>query len=97
MKNEEKLIRRTAPETYPKKKVLCLVSNPGELMGFEVGFFGEELTRPFFEFKKAGFEVDLASPKGGLVKMDVHSDLENPEGHYQDDLITLGFKYQKTY
>ncbi len=97
MKDEEKIIRRTAATSYPKKKVLCLVSNPADLMGFEVGFFGEEMTTPFYEFKKAGFDVDLASSKGGLVKMDVHSDPENPEGQYQNDLVTLGFKHHKTY
>ena len=42
-------------------------------------------------FAEAGHQVDLASPKGGEVMIDTHSDPRTPSGAYADDLITLGF------
>lgn len=87
------VIRRNAPLTHPKKKILFIVSNPSTLHGFPVGFFAEEMTRPFFEFVHAGYEVDLASPKGGKVEFDGFSDPENEGTQYPNDLVTLGFKH----
>lgn len=83
--------------SFPKKKILCLVSNPTILKGHDVGFFAEEMTRPFFDFLQAGYDVDLCSPKGGKVQYDGHSDPENPNGMYPDDLISIGFKYHKKF
>ncbi|HGQ7767868.1 TPA: type 1 glutamine amidotransferase domain-containing protein [Pseudomonas aeruginosa] len=37
------------------------------------GVWFEELTTPYYYFIDAGFEVVLASPKGGLVPVDPHS------------------------
>lgn len=91
------VIRRTGRHKYPKKRILCLVSNATELHGFEAGFFSEEMTRPFFDFVQAGYEVDVASPKGGVIKFDGHSDPENPNGMYPNDLITIGFVYHKEF
>lgn len=89
--------RVRAQHTYPKKKVLCIVSNPAKLEGMKVGFFAEEMTRPFFDFINAGYEVDLCSPWGGEVIFDAHSDPENPEGGYQNDLVSIGFLHHKDY
>lgn len=86
-----------AAHSFPKKKILCLVSNPTMLKGHEVGFFAEEMTRPFFDFLQAGYDVDLCSPKGGKVQYDGHSDPENPHGMYPNDLISIGFKYHKVF
>ncbi|MEO1668948.1 MAG: type 1 glutamine amidotransferase domain-containing protein [Chloroflexota bacterium] len=87
------VIRRHAPYRRPEKKVLYIVSNPGTLLGFPVGFFAEEFTRPFFEFIHAGYKVDLVSPKGGKVEFDGFSDPENEGTAYPDDLVTIGFSH----
>jgi putative intracellular protease/amidase len=97
MNTQNNVIRRSAPHAYPKKKILCLVSNPALLHGMSVGFFAEEMTRPFFDFVNAGYEVDVASPAGGEVKFDAHSDPENPDGAYPNDLISIGFRYHKVF
>lgn len=97
MSEQNNVIRRSAPHAYPKKKILCLVSNATLLHGISVGFFAEEMTRPFFDFIQAGFDVDLCSPKGGEVKFDAHSDPENPDGAYPNDLISIGFRHHKIF
>ncbi len=73
------------------RRILSIVSNTTELKGFPVGFFAEEMTRAFLMFIEAGHRVDLASPKGGEVMFDTHSDPRTPGGAYADDLISLGF------
>ncbi|MGO1245739.1 MAG: type 1 glutamine amidotransferase domain-containing protein, partial [Sphingobacterium sp.] len=97
MSNPNQVVKKSAPALRPQKKILCLVSNPADLHGLRVGFFAEEMTRPFFDFLQAGYDVDLCSPKGGEVIYDGHSDPENPQSGYQNDLISIGFKYHKTY
>lgn len=89
--------RRHAQYKYPKKKILYVVSNPATLKGFPVGFFAEELTRPFFEFVQAGYDVDVASPKGGNVEFDGFSDPENDGTIYPNDLVTIGFRHHKEF
>ena len=41
------------------------------------------MTRPFFDFINAGYDVDVASPRGGKVVFDGHSNPENPKGAYR--------------
>jgi len=96
-KMENQVIRRTAPYKNPKKRILFVVSNPANLKGFPVGFFAEELTRPFFDFINAGFAVDIASPKGGKVEFDGFSDPANEGTFYPNDLVTLGFSAHKEF
>ena len=93
----DQVIRRSASYLHPKKRVLFIVSNPSTLHGFPVGFFAEELTRPFFDFVQAGYDVDLASPKGGAVAFDGFSDPEDPGTTYPNDLITIGFKHHPVF
>ncbi|MXV44293.1 type 1 glutamine amidotransferase domain-containing protein [Saccharibacter sp. 17.LH.SD] len=76
---------------HKPRRILSIVSNTADLKGFPVGFFGEEMTRAFLSFIEAGHHVDLASPKGGEVLIDTHSDPRTLNGAYADDLITLGF------
>lgn len=94
---ENQVIRRTEPYKHPEKKILYVVSNPATLKGFPVGFFAEELTRPFFDFIQAGFKVDIASPKGGKVEFDGFSDPANEGTIYPNDLVTLGFSSHKEF
>jgi putative intracellular protease/amidase len=91
------VIRRSAPYKYAPKRILYIVSNPASLKGFPVGFFAEELTRPFFDFIQAGHQVDLASPKGGKVEFDGFSDPENDYTIYPNDLVTIGFSHHKNF
>lgn len=91
------VIRKRAPFVHPKKRILFIVSNPATLHGFSVGFFAEELTRPFLDFVSAGHDVDVASPKGGKVELDGFSDPENEATQYPNDLVTLGFKHHATF
>lgn len=97
MSEQNNVIRIHGQHTYPKKKVLCLVSNAATLEGMQVGFFAEEMTRPFFDFVNAGYEVDVASPNGGAVVFDGHSNPENPNGAYPNDLISIGFVHHTTF
>lgn len=78
---------------HTPRRILSIVSNTAELKGFPVGFFAEEMTRAFLAFTEAGHRVDLASPKGGAVMFDTHSDPRTPGGAYADDLISLGFAH----
>lgn len=79
------------------RRILSIVSNTTELKGFPVGFFAEEMTRAFLMFTEAGHQVDIASPKGGEVMFDTHSDPRTPGGAYADDLISLGFAHHETF
>ena len=88
--SELKVETRIGVKRKPRR-ILSIVSNTAQLKGFPVGFFGEEMTRAFLMFTEAGHQVDIASPKGGEVMIDTHSDPRTPNGAYADDLITLGF------
>ena len=76
-----------------KKKVLIVVSNPAvaTTVGWDVGFWGAELTHPYYELTQAGVQVTIASPNGGKVQMDALSDPRDPSKWSSEDLITMGF------
>src|SRR5688572_8825001 len=64
-----------------KKPILLVVSNHGELgdTGKPTGFFLSEAAHPWEVFRKAGYEVAIASPDGGLAPVDPKSfDLVDP-------------------
>ena len=75
------------------KKVLIVVANPSTstTMGWPVGFWGAELTHPYYELTERGVEVTIASPAGGKVEMDSLSDPRDPSKWSAEDLITMGF------
>jgi putative intracellular protease/amidase len=75
------------------KKVLIVVANPSTstTMGWPVGFWGAELTHPYYELTDRGVEVTIASPAGGKVEMDSLSDPRDDSKWSADDLITMGF------
>ena len=75
------------------KKVLIVVSNPSvaTTVGWPVGFWGAELTHPYYELTERGVGVTIASPEGGPVKMDALSDPRDPSKWSAEDLITMGF------
>jgi putative intracellular protease/amidase len=75
------------------KKVLLVVANPSvsTTLGWPVGFWGAELTHPYYELTERGVEVTIASPEGGKVEMDALSDPRDPSKLESKDIITMGF------
>jgi putative intracellular protease/amidase len=75
------------------KRVLIVVANPtiSTTLGWPVGFWGAELTHPYFELSQRGVEVTIASPDGGKVELDSLSDPRDDSKWSADDLITMGF------
>src|SRR5215475_12046828 len=75
------------------KKVLIIVANPATstTVGWPVGFWGAELTHPYYELTQRGVAVTITSPDGGRVEMDALSDPRDESNWSADDLITLGF------
>jgi putative intracellular protease/amidase len=75
------------------KKVLIVVANPttSTTLGWPVGFWGAELTHPYYELSQRGVEVTIASPDGGKVELDSLSDPRDDSKWSADDLITMGF------
>src|SRR6201997_4941035 len=78
--------------TQPKR-VLIVVANPttSTTLGWPVGFWGAELTHPYYELTQRGVAVTIASPDGGKVEMDSLSDPRDESKWSADDLITMGF------
>jgi putative intracellular protease/amidase len=75
------------------KKVLIVVANPATstTLGWPVGFWGAELTHPYYELTQRGVGVTIASLDGGKVEMDSLSDPRDDSRWSADDLITMGF------
>src|SRR5215831_25333 len=73
-----------------RKRVLIVVANPtiATTVGWPVGFWGAELTHPYYELTERGIEVTIASPNGGNVVMDALSDPRDPSKWSANDLIT---------
>ena len=42
-------------------------------------------------FRENGYDVTIASPKGGRVEVDALSDPRDPSGYSKDDTISLGY------
>lgn len=55
-----------------KKKVLFVLTNTSQLgnTGHKTGAYLSEITHPYDEFVKAGYDVDMISPRGGEVPLD---------------------------
>lgn len=80
-----------------KGKILIIAANPSvsKTTGWPIGFWAAELTHPYWEFSKSGFEVEIASPDGGKIEFDSFSDPEHESGYSAADLISLGWKHSK--
>lgn len=75
------------------KRVLLIAASPmvSPTLGWPLGFWGSELTHPFYELMEAGFQVDIASPNGGKIELDGYSDPRDQSAYSWEDLITMGF------
>lgn len=80
----------TSPARRPA--VLMLAANPGvnNVHGWPVGFWAAELFHPYHEFKKRRYEVTIASPEGGALKLDPLSDPRDESRWSVDDILSLG-------
>ncbi|TVQ22270.1 MAG: type 1 glutamine amidotransferase domain-containing protein [Leptolyngbya sp. DLM2.Bin15] len=56
-------------------KILMVLTSHDQLgdTGHKTGFWLEELAAPYYVFKEAGYEITLASPKGGQPPLDPKS------------------------
>jgi putative intracellular protease/amidase len=79
--------------TSRRPRILMVVANPttSTTTGWPVGFWAAELTHPYYEFTRLGYEVTVASPDGGKVEPDVLSDPRDESRWSADDLISMGF------
>lgn len=75
-------------------KVLFVVTSHDELgnTGHKTGFWVEEFAAPYYVFKDAGFEVVVASPKGGQAPIDPNSEVpdaqtEATNRYYSDEAV----------
>ena len=57
----------------------------------ELGFWGAELTHPYYELTQRRVAVTIASPDGGKVELDSLSDPRDDSRWSAEDLITMGF------
>ena len=66
-------------------KILLVVTSHSELgdTGKKTGFWLPELTHPYYEFKKAGYVIDVASVQGGIAPVDPKSLKEPDEANHR--------------
>ena len=76
-----------------KGKILMIAANPSvsKQTGWPIGFWGSELTHPYWEFVTAGYEVEIVSLEGGKLELDLYSDPRHESGYSAQDILTLGF------
>jgi len=76
-----------------KGKILMVASSPStsKQTGWPIGFWAAELTHPLRVFQEAGYEIELASTKGGKLMMDGYSNPRDASGYSAHDIITLGY------
>ncbi|MDQ3836529.1 MAG: type 1 glutamine amidotransferase domain-containing protein [Thermoproteota archaeon] len=76
-----------------KRRILMVVSNPAtsSTTGWPVGFWAAELTHAYKLFLDSGYEITVASPKGGKVEVDSLSDPRDSSGYSKDDTISLEY------
>lgn len=80
-------------DTFGKKRVLMVASNPSvsQQTGFPIGMWIAELSHPYWEFVENGYEVTVASPKGGKLELDTWSDPHDASGYSAHDLLSASF------
>lgn len=81
------------------KKIVIIVANPAvsTTLGWPVGFWASELIHPYHEFTEKGYEVTIASPKGGEVSMDALSDPRDESGYSAWDELSLKYLKNKSF
>jgi putative intracellular protease/amidase len=82
-----------------KTRILMVVSNPttSTTTGWPVGFWAAELTHAYKLFLEKGYDVTIASPRGGTVEIDSLSDPRDSSGYSKEDLISFQFLQDKKF
>jgi putative intracellular protease/amidase len=82
-----------------KTRILMVVSSPtiSTTTGWSVGFWAAELTHAYKLFTEEGYDVTIASPKGGKVEVDNLSDPRDSSGYSKEDVISLQFLQDKKF
>jgi putative intracellular protease/amidase len=81
-----------------KGNILIIAANPTQstTTGWPVGFWASEVTHPWHIFTEAGYDVAIASPEGGDLKMDAMSDPFDESGYSDwDELSKKVLKSEK--
>lgn len=80
-------------QTTLSKKVLLVVTSHNVLgeTGYPTGLWLPEMTHPYYALKNAGFDLVVASPKGGNAPIDPYSIPTNPQGTNRNDPMTEKF------
>jgi putative intracellular protease/amidase len=80
-----------------KGKVLAVVSSNDKLgeTSYKTGFWISELAHPYLLLWRAGYEVEVASPKGGKAPVDAWSDPNSPVAQSPDDFVSTGLLENK--
>jgi len=88
-----------AAQQIPSKKILIVTTSHNVLgkTGFPTGIWLPEMTHPFSALANAGFNITIASVKGGNVPIDPYSIPSNPQGTNRDDPMTEKFLHTPTY
>ncbi|HEY6883674.1 MAG TPA: type 1 glutamine amidotransferase domain-containing protein [Nitrososphaeraceae archaeon] len=83
----------------PSKKILIVTTSHNVLgkTGYPTGVWLPEMTHPFSALANAGFNITIASVKGGNVPIDPYSVPSNPQGTNRDDPITEKFLHTPAY
>lgn len=69
-------------------RALCVATNHGVLdIGVATGVFASELTVPYYGFLDGGMQVDIASPRGGVIPVDPLSMKESIRTPQDDRLL----------
>ena len=81
------------------RRILMVVSSPtiSTTTGWPVGFWAAELTHAYKLFTEKGYDVTIASPKGGKVEVDSLSDPRDSSGYSKEDVISLQYLQDKKF
>lgn len=72
----------------PKRVLMVVTSYDGLVNGNKTGYWGEELAIPYRIFEKAGFEVIVASPRGGNPPLDEAS-VKTPDKALNEQVLAF--------
>ncbi len=75
----------------PRKVLMVHTSTSQIPNGPPTGVVISEVVHPLLALQAAGFEVELASPKGGVAPIDPRSDPRTPESFAAADTVTKAF------
>ncbi|MGM0590492.1 MAG: type 1 glutamine amidotransferase domain-containing protein [Halobacteriota archaeon] len=75
-----------------KGRVLAVVTSHDELgdTGYSTGYWASELAHPYLALVRAGYDVDVASPRGGPAPVDDWSDPNHDQAQDPEDFVSTG-------